>query len=153
MTTGAGVNASDMRQGGEGVTHSPTDPPAPAPDPSPRGLPPRRRTTAPGEPGGPEDQLQTNGGNMTEFRVKLLPEQRYQTRRNVAVYAGGDYRGALAMQPAEAVAFAAAFEELALSREILTEDVLDAAAAVLGERNGVSVLLALYETARDRATA
>jgi hypothetical protein len=69
------------------------------------------------------------------------------------VYAGGDYRGALAMQPAEAVAFAAAFEELALSREILTEDVLDAAAAVLGERNGVSVLLALYETARDRATA
>ena len=90
---------------------------------------------------------------MTEFRVNVLPEQRYQTRRNVAVYVGGAYCGALAMQPAEAVAFAAAFEELALSREILTEDALDAAGAVLGERNGADALLAQYETARDRATA
>jgi hypothetical protein len=84
--------------------------------------------------------------------VNVLPEQRYQTRRNVAVYAGGAYCGALSMQPDEAVAFAAAFDELALSREILTEDALDAAGAVLGERNGADALLAQYETARDRAT-
>jgi hypothetical protein len=86
---------------------------------------------------------------MTEFRVNVLPEQRYQTRRNVAVYAGGAYCGALSMQPDEAVAFAAAFEELALSREILTEDVLD----LLAARTHVGGLLAQYETARDRATA
>ena len=55
-------------------------------------------------------------------------------------------------QIAQKDAGSAAFEELALSREILTEDALDAAGAVLGERNGADALLAQYETARDRAT-
>jgi hypothetical protein len=85
---------------------------------------------------------------MTEFRVNVLPEQRYQTRRHVAVYAGGAYCGALSMQPAEAAAFAAAFEELALSREILTDDALDRAALSIP----LLSLRAQYLTARDRAT-
>ena len=96
---------------------------------------------------------------MTEFRVKVRPEQKYRPHREVAVYVGragdpgpGAYCGSLTMRAEEAAAFAACFDELALSREILTEDVLDAAAAVLSERNGADALLAQYETARDRAT-
>jgi len=94
---------------------------------------------------------------MTEFRVKILPEQHYQQPlRRVVVYAVPDGKsdncGTLTMTAGEAAAFVASFDELALSREILTEDVLDAAAAVLGERNGADALLAQYETARDRAT-
>jgi len=94
---------------------------------------------------------------MTEFRVKVLPQQHYdQPHREVSVCVveGDALRGCgvVRMRPDEAAAFAACFDELALSREILTEDVLDAAAAVLGERNGADALLAQYETARDRAT-
>lgn len=84
---------------------------------------------------------------MTEFRVKILPEQHYQQPlRRVVVYAGPDGKsdncGTLTMTAGEAAAFAACFDELALSRQLLDEDALDCSAT----------LRAQYLTARDRAT-
>jgi hypothetical protein len=86
---------------------------------------------------------------MTVFRVKVLPQQHYdQPHREVSVCVveGDALRGCgvVRMRPDEARAFVACFDELALSREILTEAALNTIAQL-----GLS---ARYLTARDRAT-
>jgi|GEM_PF-5663608 hypothetical protein len=90
---------------------------------------------------------------MTVFRVKVLPQQHYdQPHREVSVCVveGDALRGCgvVRMRPDEARAFAASFDELALSREILSEDRL----SQLAISDDIAGLRMLYLTARGRAT-